>query len=88
MTITTNYGFVVFSEQLSEQLVTFGEVNATRHCFIGDFSEWTGDPGGWLGDELTVTATHGNIRVCFVDEAKGDCNTAKVRGFLGRLLRS
>ncbi|KAJ7934073.1 hypothetical protein B0H13DRAFT_1855545 [Mycena leptocephala] len=38
-------GSVRFSDALKADLTTFSEVNSTRRCFLGDFSDWTEE--GW-----------------------------------------
>jgi len=68
--VTYHHGFVRFSNTISRDLITFGEVDNTRKCFLGDFSQWT-DIEGWTGDELTVDVMHGNVKIHYDDDAIG-----------------
>jgi hypothetical protein len=68
--VTYLHGFVRFSDAISRHLITFGEVDNTRRCFLGDFSQW--DTGGeWTGDELIVDVKHGNVKIHYDDDAIG-----------------
>lgn len=68
--MTYVHGFVKFSDAISRHLITFGEVDNTRRCFLGDFSQWT-DREEWTGDELTVNVKHGNVKIQYDDDAIG-----------------
>jgi len=67
---TYRHGFVKFSDAISQHLTAFGDVDNTRRCFLGDFSQWT-DISGWTGDELTVDVRHGNVKIHYDDDAIG-----------------
>jgi len=69
--VTYRHGFVKFSDAISRHLTTFGEVDNTRRCFLGDFSRWTDIGEGWTGDELTVDVKHGNVKIHYDDDAIG-----------------
>jgi hypothetical protein len=44
---------------------------------VGDFSGWAeseAEGGGeWNGDEVTISATHGRVKVSYVDEPAAEC---------------
>ncbi|KDR72720.1 hypothetical protein GALMADRAFT_143005 [Galerina marginata CBS 339.88] len=69
--VTHRHGFVRFSDGIHRNLTTFGELNGTRRCFLGDFSRWTDTGDGWAGDELTVDVRHGNVKIHYDDDAVG-----------------
>ncbi|KAF8157121.1 hypothetical protein B0H34DRAFT_798433 [Crassisporium funariophilum] len=69
--VTHRHGSVRFSDAINRNLTTFGEVNSTRRCFLGDFSRWTDANGGWIGDELDVNVRHGNVKIHYDDDAVG-----------------
>lgn len=72
---TSRHGSVKFSDDISQNLTTFGEVDNTRRCFLGDFSQWS--DVGWIGDELTADVKHGNVKIHYDDEGVG--SAAKTR---------
>jgi len=65
------HGSVRFSDAISRHLITFGVVDNMRRCFLGDFSQWTDQGGGWTGDELNVEVKHGNVKIHYDDDAIG-----------------
>ncbi|PPR05487.1 hypothetical protein CVT26_009054 [Gymnopilus dilepis] len=69
--VSHRHGFVRFSEAISRNLTTFGEVDSTRRCFLGDFSRWSEAGDGWTGDELVVEVRHGNVKIHYDDDAVG-----------------
>jgi hypothetical protein len=71
-----------FSDEISEHVTTFSEVENTRRCFVGDLSG-LGENGEWMGDEVIAETTHGRVKVRFVDEVR--LESARGRGFLGRV---
>lgn len=82
LTIKTWNGSTKFSPETTVHLTTFSEVDRTRRCFIGDYSELT-DDGEWQGDEVIVEARNGSVKVQYDDEVqeKGE----RKSGFFGRL---
>lgn len=68
--MTYLHGSVRFSDTLSRQLITFGAVDNTRRCFVGDLSKWS-DTEEWTGDELIVDVKHGNVKIQYDDDAIG-----------------
>ncbi|KAF8189458.1 hypothetical protein K438DRAFT_1832622 [Mycena galopus ATCC 62051] len=78
VTVSTRNGAIRFSDALSAELTTFNEVNKTRRCFIGDYSDWTDQPEGWMGDELNLETMNGGIKVQY--DAKGKGLFAKLLG--------
>ncbi|GLB38964.1 hypothetical protein LshimejAT787_0601260 [Lyophyllum shimeji] len=75
-------GSTKFSPETTVHLTTFSEVDRTRRCFIGDYSELT-DGEEWQGDEVVVEARNGGVKVQYDDEVleKGE----RKSGFFGRL---
>ncbi|KAF5383253.1 hypothetical protein D9615_004907 [Tricholomella constricta] len=73
-------GNTKFSSESSVHLTTFSDVDKTRRCFIGDYSEMTDE---WQGDEVFIEARNGSVKLQYDDEAqeKGD----RKSGFFGRL---
>jgi len=71
ISVTYAHGSVRFSEAISQHLLTFGEVDNTRRCFLGDFSQWTDTREGWTGDELIVNVRHGNVKIHYDNDAIG-----------------
>jgi len=69
--VTYRHGFARFSDAINRHLTTFGEIDHTRRCFLGDFSQWTDTVEGWTGDELTVDVKHGNVKIHYDDDALG-----------------
>ncbi|KAF8908550.1 hypothetical protein CPB84DRAFT_162980 [Gymnopilus junonius] len=69
--VSHRHGFVRFSDAISRNLTTFGEVDSTRRCFLGDFSRWSESGDGWAGDELVVEVRHGNVKIHYDDDAVG-----------------
>lgn len=69
--VSHRHGFVRFSDAISRHLTTFGEVDSTRRCFLGDFSRWSEAGNGWTGDELVVEVKHGNVKIHYDDDAVG-----------------
>lgn len=69
--VTYRHGFARFSDAINRHLTTFGEIDHTRRCFLGDFSQWTDTAEGWTGDELTVDVKHGNVKIHYDDDALG-----------------
>ncbi|KAF7350169.1 hypothetical protein MVEN_01319400 [Mycena venus] len=87
--LTTRNGSVRFSDTLSADLTTFNEVNHTRRYFIGDFSDWTetDQSEGWMGDELGIETSNGNIELQYAAEASSDTGSkGKGKGLFARLL--
>lgn len=66
--MTYRHGFVKFSDAINQHITTFGEVDNTRRCFLGDFSQWSDAGEGWTGDELTADVKHGNIKIHYDDD--------------------
>ncbi|KAJ7880678.1 hypothetical protein B0H13DRAFT_1630296, partial [Mycena leptocephala] len=62
--LTTRNGSGRFSDALKAALTTFSEVNSTRRCFVGDFSDWT--------EEISVESMNGNVKVGY--EVEVVCN--------------
>jgi len=69
--VSHRHGFVKFSDGISRNLTTFGEVDSTRRCFLGDFSQWSDAGTGWTGDELVVDVKHGNVKIHYDDDEVG-----------------
>lgn len=65
------HGSVKFSDAISQQLITFGEIDNTRRSFLGDFSQWTDTGEGWTGDELVADVKHGNVKIHYDDDMVG-----------------
>jgi len=86
--VRTRNGSVRFSDALSADLTTFNEVNQTRRCFVGDFSDWTDQPEGWIGDEIEVESSNGSIKMQYDAEPSGwDVGSkGKGKGLFARLL--
>ncbi|KAF7350168.1 hypothetical protein MVEN_01319300 [Mycena venus] len=88
--LTTRNGSVRFSDALSADLTTFNEVNHTRRCFIGDFSDWTetDQSEGWIGDELGIETSNGSIKLQYAAEqsAVDMGSKSKGKGLFARLL--
>ncbi|KAF8067928.1 hypothetical protein FPV67DRAFT_1165290 [Lyophyllum atratum] len=82
LTIKQWNGSTKFSPEASMHLTTFSEVDKTRRCFIGDYSEMA-DGEEWQGDEVFVETRNGSVKVHYDDEVqeKGD----RKSGFFGRL---
>ncbi|KAJ6503879.1 hypothetical protein C8R45DRAFT_1209439 [Mycena sanguinolenta] len=89
VTIRTSNGSVRFSDSIEEDLTTFSEVKKTRRCFIGEYSDWTEQPGGWVGDELDLETSNGTVRLQYdvelspsntVESSKGKGLFAKLFG--------
>lgn len=68
--LSVKHGSVKFSDDLSEHLTTFGEINSTRRCFVGDFSQGIGK-GEWKGDEIVVDVRHGVVKMQYDDDVAG-----------------
>ncbi|KAJ7036703.1 hypothetical protein C8F04DRAFT_463730 [Mycena alexandri] len=92
VTLRTNNGTARFSDAVAADLITFTEANRTRRSFIGDFADWTDQPAEWVGDEVEVETSNGNIRLQYVDGGDetngggGEEGKGKNKGtFLGRL---
>ncbi|KAH9477575.1 hypothetical protein JR316_0009797 [Psilocybe cubensis] len=75
--VSHRHGLVRFSDAVNRNLTTFGEVDSTRRCFLGDFSRWSDAGNGWPGDELVVEVRHGNVKIHYDDDAVG--STVKSR---------
>lgn len=69
--MTYHHGSVRFSDSINRNLTTFGDVDNTRRCFLGDFSQWSDTGEEWTGDELTVDVKHGNVKIHCDDDAIG-----------------
>ncbi|KAF4616815.1 hypothetical protein D9613_008363 [Agrocybe pediades] len=69
--VSHRHGSVRFSDGINQYLTTFGEVDNTRRCFLGDFSRWSDAGEGWTGDELVVDVRHGNVKIQYDDDAVG-----------------
>jgi hypothetical protein len=79
--LTTRNGSTNISEALSRHTTTFSEVNSMRKCFVGDFTEDYGEER-WNGDEVTVEAKNGSVKVKYVDEVKPKLEN---KGFFSRM---
>ncbi|KAJ7245647.1 hypothetical protein B0H12DRAFT_1127470 [Mycena haematopus] len=79
VTIRTGWGSIRFSDSLSADLTTFNEVNKTRRCFIGDFSDWAEQPEGWIGDEIDLETSNGSIKLQY-DIESNVSNVGSPRG--------
>lgn len=75
--MTYRHGFARFSDAIDRDLTTFGEIDHTRRCFLGDFSQWRDTGEGWAGDELTLDVKHGNVKVHYDDDALGSPVTTR-----------
>ncbi|KAJ6612552.1 hypothetical protein B0H10DRAFT_2052094 [Mycena sp. CBHHK59/15] len=83
------HGSVKFSAGLSTDLTTFSEANQTHRCFVGDFSDWTDESDGWMGDEINVESSNGGVKLQYdVEPGVRDAESkGKGKGtFLGRFL--
>jgi len=69
--VTYRHGSLRFSDAISRNLTLFGEVDNTRHCFLGDFSQWSEGGEGWVGDELFADVKHGNVKIHYDDDTVG-----------------
>jgi len=65
ITISHRHGSVRLSDRVDQNLTTFGEVDNTRRCFLGDFSEWD---DSCCGDELVIDVRHGNVNIHYDDD--------------------
>ncbi|KAG5641917.1 hypothetical protein DXG03_003963 [Asterophora parasitica] len=79
LVLKTWNGSVKFSPESLEPLTTFSDVDKTRRCFIGDYSEMTDE---WQGDEVFVEARNGSVKLYYDDEAK---KGERKSGFFERL---
>ncbi|KAJ6571394.1 hypothetical protein B0H19DRAFT_988003 [Mycena capillaripes] len=91
LTICSRNGSIRFSDALSADLTTFNEVNRTRRCFVGDFSDWADQPEGWMGDEVNVESLNGSVKIHYDAETSRGATDGGSKGkgkstFLGRLL--
>ncbi|KAF9458399.1 hypothetical protein BDZ94DRAFT_1270843 [Collybia nuda] len=80
LAIKTWNGSTKFSAEASTEITTFSDIDKVHRCFIGDFSEWQ-DQESWTGDEVTIEAKHGSVKVLYDDEVH---DTTKSKGFFGR----
>lgn len=69
--VSTSYGSVRFSNNLSTRMTTFSEAHGVRRGFIGEHEDWMKDPDAWTGDRLEVEAQYGGVRMGFSDEEDG-----------------
>jgi len=69
--VTYRHGSLRFSDAISRNLTLFGEVDNTRRCFLGDFSQWSDAGEGWTGDELIADVKHGNVKIHYDDDTVG-----------------
>lgn len=84
LVLKVTHGSIKFSDALSGNLTTFGEVDGTRRCFVGDFSGWRG--GAWKGDEVVVEASHGSVKVVWEDDCVVGAGSGRGRtGFLNKV---
>jgi len=77
MTIYSKHGAVEFSDDILEQMGLRNEIDYTRRCFIGDFSLFNDEGGGWKGDEVSIKTKHGKVKVRFVDEVEPETQCRK-----------
>ncbi|KAJ7488127.1 hypothetical protein FB451DRAFT_1025378, partial [Mycena latifolia] len=88
VTIRARNGSVKFSGALTAQTTTFGEAERTRRCFVGEFADWA-EGEVWGGDEVTIEAANGSVKLQYDVEADRDGGGAgreKGKGLFGRLL--
>lgn len=83
MNLKTSHGHHKFSEDISSQLTTFGDIKGTLKCFVGDFSVLS-DDAEWEGDEVVLETSNSSIKILYEDEP-GELLRSK-SGFFGRLL--
>ncbi|KAF5324294.1 hypothetical protein D9619_011390 [Psilocybe cf. subviscida] len=83
--VTHRHGAVRFSDGLSKSLTTFGELDSTRRCFLGDFSRWSDAGHGWTGDELLLDVRHGNVKIHYDDDEVGTPVKTRGSSFLTRV---
>ncbi|CAA7268870.1 unnamed protein product [Cyclocybe aegerita] len=83
--ISHRHGSVRFSDDISCELMTFGEVDSTRRCFLGDFSRWSDNSGGWTGDELVVEVKHGDVKIHYDDDVLGAPVKTRPSALLNRI---
>ncbi|KAJ6574467.1 hypothetical protein B0H19DRAFT_986091 [Mycena capillaripes] len=91
VTVRTPHGQLHFAGELSAAVTTFNEVDYTHRCFIGDFSDWADHPENWVGDELNIETSIGNVKLRYDVESESDDTESRGKGrnstLLGRLLR-
>ncbi|KAF7343858.1 hypothetical protein MSAN_01967100 [Mycena sanguinolenta] len=88
VTIRTSNGSVRFSDSISTHLTTFSEVKKTRRCFIGDYTDWTDQPEGWIGDELDLETSNGTVKLQYDVEPNANASNVgspKGKGLLAKL---
>jgi len=90
LTMSSERGSFKLSDELSEHVTTFNEVNDTRRCFVGDFaaSGWAEAEAegveGWTGDEVFASSQYDKVTVQYVDEGKKPSQGSKIaRAFWG-----
>lgn len=80
LSIRTSNGSSKFSAEASGHLTTFSDVDGTRRCFIGDYSDMT---DSWEGDEVVAEAKNGSVKIVYDDEEQE--KSERKSGFFGRL---
>ncbi|KAF8957386.1 hypothetical protein BDZ97DRAFT_1846538 [Flammula alnicola] len=85
--VKTMNGSVRFSNSVQTLLTSFSDIDRTQRSFLGHFdpSEWE-EGAEWTGDELSVDAFNGSVKVYFDDEVNSSGNS-KTQGFFGRLFQ-
>lgn len=69
LTIYTKNGSVRMSDGVTQRVTIHNEEKGTQRCFLGDISIYDENEGGWIGDQLDVSAYNGGVKLHFVEEA-------------------
>ncbi|KAF8427657.1 hypothetical protein L210DRAFT_3652516 [Boletus edulis BED1] len=80
LSLSTRHGSTSLSDTLVENATQLSQIDDTRRYFIGDFQA-LGEVA-WEGDLVELDATHGSLRVKYIDEVE---ETHAKKGFLSRL---
>jgi len=66
LSVSTHHGSISISDTIVQNATQLGQRGTTRRCFVGDFHLVGRDE--WQGDQVEIEASHGSIRVKYVDE--------------------
>ncbi|KAJ7101359.1 hypothetical protein B0H15DRAFT_943687 [Mycena belliarum] len=65
VTLRTHSAAIRISDTLASDAIMLNETESTRHCFVGDLSDWTED---WKGDTLSVESRSGPVTLRYDGE--------------------
>ncbi|KAG6379892.1 hypothetical protein JVT61DRAFT_10455 [Boletus reticuloceps] len=82
LSLSTRHGSISLSDTLVENATQLSQIDNTRRYFIGDFQALGED--AWEGDLVELEATHGSLRVKYIDEVE---ETHGKKGFLSWLFK-